>query len=159
MQLIRGRKVNQNFLQTKRKNFLHISCTHSHSFPFPPISLKSRVYSCSLVCSKAQKMCLIMARTFSCRHSLDCAKVLLRKQEDVNLNYITRYSLDKIKICFCCFLSGFLSAAVPTLPLLGNCQFLKEHLTQSKTQRVSRPLTESCKNFPPSPGYFMYFWF
>lgn len=27
-------------------------------------------------------MCLIMARTFSCRHSLDCVKVLLRKQKD-----------------------------------------------------------------------------
>lgn len=102
-------------------------------------------------------MCLIMARTFSCRHSLDCVKVLLRKQDDVNSNCITCYSLDKIKICFCCFISGFLSVAVPTLPLLGNCQFLKGHLTQSKIQQVSGPLTENCKNFPTSQGYFMYF--
>lgn len=90
-----------------------------------------------------------MARTFSYRHSLGCVKVLLRKQEDINPNYLAHYPLDKIKICFCCFISGFLSAAVPTirllLPLLGNCQFLKGHLTQSKTQQVAGPLTESCK--------------
>lgn len=146
MQLIGGKKkVNQNCLQTKKKSFLHISHMHSHSLPFPPISLKSRMHACSFLCCEGSKMCLIMARTFSYRHSLDCAKVLLSKQEDINPKYLPHYSLDKIKIYFCCFISGFLSAAVPTLPLLGNWHFLKGHLTQSKTQQVAGPLTESCK--------------
>lgn len=45
-------------------------------------------------------MCLIMARTFSYRHSLDCVTVLSRKQEDINPNYLAHYSLDKIKFAF-----------------------------------------------------------
>lgn len=56
MQLIRGKKSKSKLnLQSKKKSFLNISRTHSHSLPFPPVSLKSRTHACSFVCCEGSK--------------------------------------------------------------------------------------------------------
>lgn len=56
MQLIRRKKGKSKLnLQTKKKSFLHIAHTDSHSLPFSPISLISRRHACSFVCCEGSK--------------------------------------------------------------------------------------------------------
>lgn len=154
MQLIRGTKVNQNCFQTKKKSFLHISRTHSLSLPFPPISLKSRMHACPFVCCEGSKHVFnngknifMQAFTGLCKGSI---KKTIRRKPQL---YSTSFSGQEKKFAF------VVSFLVFSVQQCLRCQFLKGHLTQSKTQQVAGPFTESCKNFPASLSYFISIYF
>lgn len=117
---------------------------HTLSLPFPPVSLKSRTHACSFVCYEGLKNVFntgenIFIQTFS-----GLCEGFIKKTSRHKHQTFSTLNLDKIKICFC-FISDFLSIAVSTLPLVGNCQFMHGRLTQSKTQQVIGRLRKSCQ--------------